>query len=198
MSSSVTHDSIARCTQYTIPSDVWDLFNDNEDEGKHWSEIWNEFDKYEIEEIIRKYAPGIKRGDLVHFEKEGGFRQASTFVYDGTELVQFRGEDSVGDYPSLPCVGISIDEFPTVDYYADAGFYNDIVWLDITGYVVHPDKRSDGKTLLVNKEKKRSFLISSSEGSELTDITDLGEHAPFVPYFREWSNCLSIGVISDV
>jgi hypothetical protein len=79
----------------------------------------------------------ILRGDLIVFDDDD--RNESTFVWYGPGISSFaHGDSYISDFPYFPgAARISIDEFPTLNFYEYAYFYNgDMLWLDTTGYVI--------------------------------------------------------------
>jgi hypothetical protein len=159
------------------------------------SEAWNEYDpetgelvgEYcmndeerspdELKAVMRRHTKEseLKRGDLVLFDGDGGYRQMNTYVWDGSELHSFQNElSSRWDYTWFPFEArISIDEFASVTRYVNAYLYNPIVWLDTTGYTQHKDDQ--GALILTHLTKQRRYRVP--EGTLFQDW------APWVPFF---------------
>jgi len=153
-----------RCEIYSIPDSVSQYDSNGMFIGEYYLDPYGT--KKELTDIAITHSHGmLQRGDLILFHIDGGYRQKSAFVWDGVSPVPF---NCSGDYPTFPSeAGISIDEFSTVLYYSDANLYNNIVWLDTSGYTL---ESVDGKKkIIVNSEKHKRYEIESTT----EDITEL-------------------------
>jgi hypothetical protein len=69
----------------------------------------------------------LYRGDIVHFENVGDYRNAGTSIFDGEQLQHLESEpDEYGNTPR----SFHIKDFPRTDYWSHNITYNSYVWLD--------------------------------------------------------------------
>ncbi len=79
-------------------------------------------------QAVKAYALDIRRGDVIHLESMGDYRNDGLWIYDGTNFHDLYNE--IDDYGSVPS-SFCIPEFPPW-YWQDIIVHNSIVWFDQT------------------------------------------------------------------
>ena len=84
-------------------------------------------------DAILKLVPidQIKRGDIVHIEEFGSYRNDGKLIFDGKKLVNLCYD--IDDYGSVPSSFTIGDEFRS-DHWIDVIDHNTIVWIDTLKY----------------------------------------------------------------
>ncbi len=84
----------------------------------------------EIMTVLR--ANNIRRGDIVHLEALGEYRNEGKYIFDGERVIPL--DSSRDEYGAVPSQFKVIDEFPT-RYWVGVIEHNGIVHFDVSPYV---------------------------------------------------------------
>lgn len=128
------------CHTHHVPGSIRDVDLDPEDYDEEFGEEFYQGTAFETALAwLMKKKHDVRRGDLIIFDKDAGYRNQGVAIFNGTKIVHLYYE--IDDYGSLPEEFRVIEEGVPITYWADISAtkntpawygiqHNDIVWFD--------------------------------------------------------------------